>query len=143
MAWKILDKVKKIGRNIDDQARGDLRDIEDATRSFVDNPAQEVASMFLPESADKYMDKMIRDPESIFRPEFGAPQMERQNELMQRAALANRMPTTDDARREQDYMNQTRRRRGRAAAMLSQASGQQPNTVFTPSAGAGSRTLLG
>lgn len=137
--WK---KIKKIGSNIDDDVRRQAADVEDATRKFFSNPAQEMAAMFAPDWAPT----TAREMQAAFVPEFGAPQMERQTKEYVKAMRANQAPTIDDARKQQDMMASVRRRRGRAAAMLSQNySGQTTGgaSVSTPTAGAGTRALLG
>lgn len=120
---------------------------------FFKNPLRAVASTFLPDDLqhmlipDKTLE-FIDDPsktlESTFKPEFGAPEMRQSQQMLADALRANPVPTTDEARRSEDYMRQARRRRGRAASVLagrSETSTPLGSTGAPPSYGA--RSVLG
>lgn len=112
-----------------------------ARKAAGQNPA------LLPLSEDK-LTGLFSDPgetiESIFKPEYGAPEMRESQRMMADALRANPVPTVDEARRSEDYMRQARRRRGRAASVLagrSETSTPLGSTGAPPSYGA--RSVLG
>ena len=124
-----------------------FKKLEDDIRDNAKN-LEEFSSNLYGKVTPQFFEKQARDPgaalESTFIPEFGAPEMRQSQQMLADALRANPVPTTDEARRSEDYMRQARRRRGRAASVLagrSETSTPLGSTGAPPSYGA--RSVLG